>query len=32
MNLQTTPMTIAGLAAFQGVPTSYGIVALPSSS
>ena len=32
MNLQTTPMTIAGLAAFQGVPTGYGIVTLPSSS
>ena len=31
MNLQTTPMTIAGLAAFQGDPTGYA-VALPSSS
>jgi hypothetical protein len=32
MNLPTNPMTIAGLAAFQGVPTGYGVAARPSSS
>jgi hypothetical protein len=30
MNSSFTPMTAAGLAALQGVPTGYGVVAVPA--